>query len=80
MPEKLKQEVRERKQTDIDLATKVGAVFLDALFRLSHSDLTTEEFDLLQSRLRKLPGYVEFYLVEMSKNARKPNKNAVEEA
>lgn len=67
--------LEKNKESDIELAQGARTIMLDALYRLSLVSLTEEEFDLLESSLRRLPAEVIGYLLEISKYARNTQKN-----
>ena len=70
----LLKEVNEKKPIDIETVLKINAVYLDALMRLSYAELSDDEFDFLESSIRKTPAHIIGYLTEMARNVTNKKK------
>jgi len=72
--DKLVELASQRKETDLPLVLRLNAAMLDALYRLSLVELSDDEFDFLDSQMRKTPVKVIEYLQIMwvKRYARKP--------
>jgi len=64
----IKDKIQENREVEIGDALALNAALLDTLYRLSLVNLTEDEFDYLESSLRKVPYKVTEYLLVMWKN------------
>ena len=67
LPKELLNKIQSQQDVDYETVLKLNAALLDCLFRLSLTELDKDKLDLLQSRLRLTPAFVESYILFMWK-------------
>jgi len=67
LPKDLLSKIEAQREVDYETVLKLNAALLDCLYRLSLSGLDDGRFDLVESRLRQTPAFVEGYLYLMWK-------------